>query len=268
MTRTSTCILASVLRMEEDGNAARVRAIQGKLLGFQTGVELKKTTRTEKLAAKFRAVEEQISKVQIDKETKTKRVDPTLNKLDDAIGATCVAREILVERKTKELQLVESSVSLDFNLEKQELLDYDAALVPKIDRSFLALRQETAKHRRIREEIEQRHAREIAEEVARLQDKVDSERKTREENLAKIKANLAAEVKKADDAIAAATSKRESTAGELLTLLEDMHRNLTHDVEAETAMRGGIEDNLLTLIEEAATNIDKTLDQQMQEEVA
>jgi hypothetical protein len=31
----------------------------------------------------------------------------------------------------------------------------------------------------IREEIEQRHAREIAEEVARLQDKVDSERKTR-----------------------------------------------------------------------------------------
>jgi hypothetical protein len=38
--------------------------------------------------------------------------------------------------------------------------------------------------------------------------------------------------------------------------------------QAETAMRGGIEDNLLTLIEEAATNIDKTLDQQMQEEVA
>jgi hypothetical protein len=32
----------------------------------------------------------------------------------------------------------------------QELLDYDAALVPKIDRSFLALRQETAKHRRVR----------------------------------------------------------------------------------------------------------------------
>lgn len=29
-------------------------------------------TRTEKLAAKFRACEEQISKVQVDKETKTK----------------------------------------------------------------------------------------------------------------------------------------------------------------------------------------------------
>jgi hypothetical protein len=28
---------------DEDGNVARIRAIQGKLLGFQTGVDLKKT---------------------------------------------------------------------------------------------------------------------------------------------------------------------------------------------------------------------------------
>lgn len=121
----------------------------------------------------------------------------------------------------------------------QALLDFEAQLVPVIDRNFLALRQDTAKHRRvrlhasvltidqfpadsdphdriwslagstafalrssasassrawacshgvrdacgdghqIREEIEQRHAREIAEEVAVLQDKVDAERSIR-----------------------------------------------------------------------------------------
>jgi len=90
-------------------------------------------TRTEKLATKFRACEEQINKVQVDKETKTKvvprvcreyvgvqgsrrrfcptrtasllkpqrvprlhvqGVDPTLVKLQEAVNATRVSREV------------------------------------------------------------------------------------------------------------------------------------------------------------------------------
>jgi len=42
-----------------------------------------------------------------------------IGKLQEGLATERIAREILDERKTKELKLVESSVVLDLNVEKQ-----------------------------------------------------------------------------------------------------------------------------------------------------
>lgn len=59
--------------------------------------------------------------------------------------------QILDERKTKELKLLESSVHLDFNIEKQTLADADARLSKEADQQLTMLKQDCAKNRRVSE---------------------------------------------------------------------------------------------------------------------
>ena len=85
------------------------------------------------------------------------------------------------------------------------------------------MHQELNKSRTVREDMEERHAREIADEVARLHDRIEQERKICEDNTEKIAKSLQEEVAKVDELLA--TEQKVSVCHYKLHLVQHMELN-------------------------------------------
>ena len=74
---------------------------------------------------------------------------------------------------------MESSLSLDLNVEKQARKDAEAKLTKQIDEKCFAIRLDLAKEKKLREEAEERIAKEMADEIGRLHENLESEKRIR-----------------------------------------------------------------------------------------
>ncbi len=122
----------------------RIKALSEKLNSMQVGLEHEKAARTHSLEARLKALDEKVQRtcnkkkniieffhfywllntnknnnLALAEETKFKLLKDQVSKLHDALSNERTARELLDERKTKELKLLESSVTLDLNVERQ-----------------------------------------------------------------------------------------------------------------------------------------------------
>merc|ERR1712000_646978 len=154
----------------------RIHQLSEKLNNLQSGLDDDKKARRDAFDYKILAVEEKLQRNALSEETKFKLLKDQITKLQEGLATERIAREILDERKSKELKLVENNVALDMNVEKQNRKDNENKLVKQIDEKLFALRIDLAKEKKIREEVMDRHAKELAEQIARLSDAVDAEK--------------------------------------------------------------------------------------------
>jgi len=143
---------------------------------LQSGLEGERQLKRDAFDYKLQALDEKLQRNALSEETKFKLLKDQITKLQEGLATERIAREILDERKSKELKLVENNVSLDLNVEKQNRKDNENKIQKQIDEKCFSLRLELAKEKKTREEVMDRHAKELAEQIARLSDAVDAEK--------------------------------------------------------------------------------------------
>jgi phosphoribosylformylglycinamidine (FGAM) synthase PurS component len=77
--------------------------------------------------------------------------------LNDGIQTEQLAREILDERKAKELKLCENNISIELNVEKQNRRESETKITKMIDERLFNLKLDLSKEKKIREESEDRY---------------------------------------------------------------------------------------------------------------
>ena len=75
-----------------------------------------------------------------------------MSQAQDAIATQKAQREILDEKKSKEIQVIESSVTVEFNIERQHRKELDDKLTKMVEDKYQTLRQEIEKERAMRDE--------------------------------------------------------------------------------------------------------------------
>lgn len=79
-----------------------------------------------------------------------------------------MSRDLLDERKSKELKLAENNIQIELNVEKQNRRESEAKITKMIDERLYGLKLDLAKEKKIREEAEERYYRTFGEQINRL----------------------------------------------------------------------------------------------------
>lgn len=74
-----------------------------------------------------------------------------------------MSRDLLDERKSKELKLAENNIQIELNVEKQNRRESEAKITKMIDERLYGLKLDLAKEKKIREEAEERYYRTFGE---------------------------------------------------------------------------------------------------------
>lgn len=78
-------------------------------------------------------------------------------KLNEGIKSEEMAREILDEKKGKELKLSENNITIELNIEKQNRKETEAKITKTIDERLYGLKLDLAKEKKMREDAEDRY---------------------------------------------------------------------------------------------------------------
>jgi hypothetical protein len=78
-------------------------------------------------------------------------------KLNEGIQTEQMAREILDEKKAKEIKLTENNITIELNVEKQNRREAEARITKTIDERLYGLKLDLAKEKKMREEAEDRY---------------------------------------------------------------------------------------------------------------
>ncbi|GKT34383.1 Endoplasmic reticulum transmembrane helix translocase [Aduncisulcus paluster] len=217
----------------------RLHALSTKLSSLQSGLEEEKMQRRDAIETKLKVLDEKLSRSQLSEAAKLKLLKDQIGKLQEALATERVSREILDERKKKELGLVESSITLDLNVERQQRKDGEAKLMKSIEERVFAVRLELVKEKKAREEAEERQTREVSEEVGRIADALEQERRTRKEKYSALVRKLQDEISK---------------------LQEDVSANIQVEIDKEKEDREGTEETILKLLEETVVGVEHGLE--------
>ena len=74
-----------------------------------------------------------------------------------------MSRELLDERKSKELKLSENNIQIQLNVERQNRRESEAKITKMIDERLYSLKLDLAKEKKMREEGEERYYRTYGE---------------------------------------------------------------------------------------------------------
>merc|ERR1712164_74364 len=90
-----------------------------KLQSLQDELEHEKQARSDAVELKLKVLDDKLLRAQISEEEKLKPLNEQISRLHEELAAERLSREVMDERKTKEIKAVESGISLDLTAEKR-----------------------------------------------------------------------------------------------------------------------------------------------------
>merc|ERR1719359_789397 len=99
-------------------NKLRVRQLSDRFGVLQEELEGEKQARNDAVELKLRVLDDKLLRAQISEEDKLKPLHEQITKLQEELAAERLSREVMDERKTKEIKAVEQAISLDLTVEK------------------------------------------------------------------------------------------------------------------------------------------------------
>merc|ERR1712046_550456 len=100
-------------------NKVRIGHLSEKLVGLQDELEHEKQARSDAVELKLKVLDDKLLRAQISEEEKLKPLNEQISRLHEELAAERLSREVMDERKTKEIKAVESGISLDLTAEKR-----------------------------------------------------------------------------------------------------------------------------------------------------
>mmetsp|Transcript_62254 Transcript_62254/g.197015 ORF Transcript_62254/g.197015 Transcript_62254/m.197015 type:complete len:275 (-) Transcript_62254:379-1203(-) len=243
----------------EPPTMSRIRQLSTKLVGIHTGLEAEKQSRREVLSMRIKALEEKLSRANIGGEPKYKVLRDQIAKLQDGLATERIARELVDERKGKELTLVESSAALEVNLERQARKDAETRLARILEERSGALEADLARAKKARGEGRAAHERSVAEEVERLAGALEAEAVAAEESAVTISSSFQEEVAALDGMLGADARARAETEAQMQQMLESVFGKMQSDIAQERREREEMEDTLLGILEQSCRNVESSL---------
>merc|ERR1711907_345181 len=160
-------------------NKSRLRNLSMKISAMGDELSQEKQARADAVELKLKVLDDKLLRAQIAEEDKLKPLNEQIARYVEELSAERLSREVMDERKTKEIKAVESSVSLDLTSEKRARKDLESKVIKLFDETAFSLRLDLAREKKLTEEAEERHEKEVADEIIRIADSVDQERKQR-----------------------------------------------------------------------------------------
>merc|ERR1711998_416727 len=122
--RTRMSIVAA--ESSETPNRIRVRQLSDKLSQLQDELDNEKQARGEAVELKLKVLDDKMIRAQVSEEEKLKPLHDNVANLTENLYAERLAREVMDERKTKEVKTVESAISLDITAQRRARKDLEA----------------------------------------------------------------------------------------------------------------------------------------------
>lgn len=174
-----------------------------------------------------------------------------IQQLYEHISAQRLALELVEERKSKELQVVENALALDVVLERHRALEQANGFAVSLAQAARDMREQAAQVRDTVAETEHALSRQTRDEIDRLAKALDEERRAREAAEQRAQHGVASEI--ADLRMLLAQEQREQQQSEqnMMRALDDLVARCHAQLEAERRERESMQEALLSTLEAA-----------------
>ncbi len=98
-----------------------------------------------------------------------------MNKLVETIQNETMSRDIMDEKKTKEIKLTENNLQIELNIEKQHRRETEATISKIVDERLYTIRLDLAKEKKIREETQAHSTLNFGEQLQSLHEHILNE---------------------------------------------------------------------------------------------
>ena len=154
--------------MDVSPSKERIKQLSERLLTLQSGVEEEKLSRTEYFDTYLRSFENKIDSSTQAFESKIKLIKDTIGNIGENVSSERMARELLDERKSKELKLSENNLNIELNLLKQSRKEYEIRVSKLLDERLFGLKLDLAKEKKVREEVSEMQSQHLDENIGSL----------------------------------------------------------------------------------------------------
>merc|ERR1711934_811571 len=110
-------------------NKLRVRQLSDRLGVLQEELEGEKQARNDAVELKLRVLDDKLLRAQISEEDKLKPLHEQITKLQEELAAERLSREVMDERRSKDIKSVEQSCQLDLTVEKRGRKDLESKIM-------------------------------------------------------------------------------------------------------------------------------------------
>ena len=191
--------------------------------------------RREELESRVRGVEEKVSQyVEVAAERGSSLRDD-VKQLEEGLGTYRVKREVLAERKRKELDLVEGNIAGALGEERETRKESHRQLVRFVEEKAQVLKAGLVTARTAREETGDHGIHQVRQEISRLADRVDQELVKVAQQEANVSRKLVDESVRLESLIQNEREKRERMQNSMLQILEDL--SVRHQLAIKTEKR-------------------------------
>lgn len=211
----------------------------------------------EALEKRVRQVEEKVSEFADFISERGTALCEDVKKLEEGLGTCKVKREVLDDRKQKELQLVETNILADLSSERETRKDTHRQLVRFIEEKAQLLRAGLVTERTAREESGNYGIHQVQQEILRLTDRVDQELVKVEQQETNISRKLEDESIRLESLIHNEREKRERMQNQMVQILEDLSVKHHMAIKTEKRERETTEELLVKLLESSLKTIER-----------
>ncbi|KAG9397592.1 hypothetical protein J8273_0722 [Carpediemonas membranifera] len=237
----------------------RIRSLTTKLSGIQVNLDEEKQHRRAESELKIRQLDERIDRLYSAEISPASKIRDAIGHLQETLASQQVNREMMDEQQTKELRLVESSVAMDLQAERQQRKELESKVIKSIDEACFGVRLEVAKGHKGTEEDFERTQAEIRERAARLAASQKDERALRDEKYQRTIRKYSEDLVLLQGTMKAEQKVREETEQTMFKMLEDVATRMTADVAQEREERQQTEETLLRLLEQTCQSVETSL---------
>lgn len=200
-------------------------------------------------------LDERFGQSRVADERHREEIHSQFEKLNEGLAQEKLARELLDERKTKEVEVAGKQMQLLIQKFQKERLKAEQTLVEQIQR----LGSQVEKERLLRQESEEKFGLHLGDQVSRLIEEVEHERQQNALLVARVQA-LENEVETLSNASASEKQARSDLELNMMHMLENICTRMQSELLAERKDRETMEETMLKLLEETCSRVEGGLD--------
>ena len=240
-------------RMRVSTNNERVRTITQKLSKLQQGIQADKSRVRSMYENRVKELDKKVTSHAEQMEEKLYETESQMDSIIEALGQERLARELLDERKSSEMELQNKQLKLELESVKKELGQTVADLQKKID----AFVDQLSSERKLRQDAENKFEAKLGE-VTSLSDKIEAQRKGNLE-LNNTVTNLETKLKQTLNKLDEERGLRCELKSHVDTAIDELAKRVQIELAAERDDREAMEETMLKLIEETCTRVQNGL---------
>ncbi|QDZ23476.1 hypothetical protein HOP50_10g60150 [Chloropicon primus] len=251
---------ATPVQALETPNQARIKLLSARIAGVHNDREVERQLRQDSILTKLKATEDVLARTQINSEGNHKLAWDRLTKLRDGISTQVSALDALDERQAKELNLFETSHSVDVTAEREERQENELKFEKLIVDRLECIQQELVQECQRREHEEAVRVKHLQEEVGKLRAKMEAEKKRIEALDHRMLGKTADDMKKVGELLKAEIKVREETEKTMLKIIEESSNKLHIETQANKRSREETHESLIRIMEQTCQSVEQNID--------